>query len=286
MNRIIPATLAAGLAFSSLGALAPADAASEKFFIKGNPTTCSAMFSELNKQHGLVFGDNVNAEIVVDSLQTGDYTDTVIADGLQQVVSIPRVVGGALFDWKEITASVTADPTDVNPGLDAACIKAGNGRTCYVYQPDSTGDINLSDLNTTQSINTVWFCADDNVTIAEGGPLCDLDSQQVNSVCEVIGSTALFEVYNEEQSLNASQLCACGAYSPSAGGEATQCDATGPGDGIDDEWPSCFVSQNGTPLAQETMPTSSSSNRASGSFCTLYTSNSTSDGSTSYRFCF
>jgi len=268
----------------------------EKFFITGNPTTCSAVFSALQAQHPAdfppgSFSSSVNAQIVVSPLADGFYSEASPGpDGKTQIVDISSVsADGTLFDWKESTSP--------QRGFDAVSIKAGNGRTVYVYRPDGTAGNNLSDLNTTQSVTSVLFCADGNVTIV-GNPLCNLPSNQLTAVCNALGQVVV-EISTPGNSETQTCACpgitlnACNAKPVCVPSSTNDCIAQFPGGFCDPHSPDdagtdplettcCLVSPfTQLPLTLTGVPQGTSSVTGKGSCCTNTTKTTTGGGGTS-----
>jgi hypothetical protein len=186
-------------------------------------------------------------------------------------------------------------------GFDAVSIKAGNGRTVYVYTPDGTGDTSLSDLNTTSKITSVLFCADSKVTITTGGPLCDLTSNQIGTVCSVVGNTAVVTISGPN--LSQGQTCACPGATLEVCNPAPVCQPTDPcatlfpagscdpGDPDDpatgsQETACCLLSGQGTELTPTSVPFGTSEFNAHGShICSVKTTYTAAGGATTTRTC-
>jgi hypothetical protein len=309
MRTLSRSGLAAAVILALSGMTDVAYGGVEKFFITGNSTTCSAVFSALQAQHPAdfppgSFGSGVNAQIVVSPLGDGTYSEASPfgADGIHQDVQISGVTAdGNIFDWREILLPGGAPQ---KRGFDVVAIKAGNGRTVYVYEPDSTGDDHLSDLNTTQNITLVLLCADSNVTIVSGGPLCNLDSTQLGTVCGSLGKVVV-EVSTPGNS--ETQICACPGITfnvcnpklvcvPSP---TNDCMAQFPGGFCDPAHPDDLSTANvtetacclrsaisGAPLTLTSTPVGTSSVTGVGSCCTAGRTTSGGGGTSSIQSCF
>lgn len=272
---------------AALGIANAANASVEKFFVEGNITTCQQVFDALETQHPIEFPAGsfgfVNAEIPVGSLTTGEFAETSGIDGVIQTINITSVAAdGTSFDWVE--------STDPALGFDAISIKAGNGRSIYVLSPDGTSGENYADLNTTQKINSALFCADDNVTIADGGALCDLPSSTLGELCDAAGSTSVVEIFVPGS--GTTQICACPGVvfnvcnpDPVCDPETEDCS----GSFCDPNQEQCCLIHplSGNTLTLQGVPKGTTSTPVSGSqFCSVSTTTSGGGGTSSFQFCF
>ncbi len=177
---ILPRLLLGAAFFLTAAVVANTSHAREtKYFIKSNATTCYGLAQDMDAQN-FPAGDpkfgttaNFNTEVIVNTLLPGFYpTD------LDPEVEITSVEGSSKFDWRAIDF-----------GFTLICVKAGNGRTCYVPEFDQlTQGFNYSDLNTTSNINTVWFCSDASNPPAYGGPDCNYSGESLYDLFNVLGN--------------------------------------------------------------------------------------------------
>lgn len=305
MRTLSRTGLAAGLILAVSGATNAVYGGSEKFFVSGNITNCTDAFAALESQHPIDFPAGtfgaVNAEILVEPLANGTFLEGpgTGADGIVQRVEVSGVDASQdSFDWTETTPL----PAGLQ-GFDVVSIKAGNGRTMYVYQPDSTGDTNLSDLNTTQKITSVLFCADDNVTIVDGGALCDIPSGILSDLCAAAGGSKVVEIFTPGSP--ETQICACPGVTfnicnphPVCDPDTADCTTDFPGgfcnpaspdnpDSTLTETSCCLLSPfTELPLVSTSVPVGTSTSTGSGSFCSTSTTTSAGGGATSFQFCF
>lgn len=305
MRTLSSIGFAAGLVLAVSGVTNTAYGRAEKFFVSGNIGSCTDLFAALESQHPVDFPAGtfgaVNAEIVVEPLASGTFSEVGTgADSITQRVLVSGADSSQTsFDWTETTA--------VPRGFDAVSIKAGNGRTVYVYRPNSTGDTNLSDLNTTQKITSVLFCADDNVTIVDGGALCDIPSDVLSDLCVAAGGSKVVEIFMP--GTPETQICACPGVTfnvcnphpvcdPSDfPGDPTACETQFPGGSCDPASPDnpdttfteqscCLLSPfSGAPLVTTSVPVGTSTSTASGSSCSLSTTTSGGGGTASIQYC-
>lgn len=296
MNVLSRNSLAAGLFLAVFGAANVAHAGFEKFFITGNPSDCQAVFDGLLNQQGIVHAA-VKSEIRYSPLVNNDPGTVII--GTQTADIFDVVVGDTQFDWVETTSGGFE-------GFDAVSIKAGNGRTVYVYTPDATAGADLSDLNTTKKITEVLICADEDETIVFGGDLCNITSDLLFDLCAVAGDTSVVEIFVPGE--GTSQICGCPGVTLNICNPATVCDvadlgtaaclAANPGGFCDPDNPNdtgtteaetlcCLISPfTGESLTITSPPTGTFTTPASGSFCSLSTTTSTTSGTLNFSMCF
>lgn len=191
-TTILPGIVLGAVLFTLLLAMASAvEARPVKYFIKSNASTCEGLAADM-LVHGLTYGAMYSAITVTNGLDGTHNND--LYDG--QIVDIDAAPDNTSFDWQEITGG----------GFNLICIKAGNGRTCYVPEFDKlTGGENYADLNTTSKINTVWFCSDSELEPAFGGPDCppSYSGETLHDLFSVPGDHTAITIYNG----NKSQTC-------------------------------------------------------------------------------
>lgn len=273
MNVLSKTGLAAGLFLAVFGMTNVAYGGFEKFFITGNPVTCEAVFDSLSVQHGISHGA-VKTEVVFDPFVSGA---GVVSFGPQTATI--TVTTTKSFDWAETTV-----PPE---GFDVVSIKAGNGRTVYVYVPDEIGGLNLSDVNTTRKITEALICSDNQEEPQTNLDACALSPAQVGDVCAIIGFDQFF-VHRAPGDVAGTSICACSGISSADCNTNTVCDPsvqTCTGDPVaglckplapDDpvtttvvETQCCLQNPAGDELVLGSIPTGSSTVTLSGSICEL-----------------
>ena len=207
MNVPYRSALAAGLFLAVFGTTNVAYGGFEKFFISGNPVTCEAVFASLFAQHGIFHG-NVKTEVVFDPVPNGGVTAAGVTTIGTQTAQIAMAGDEKGFDWLETTENPGPPPFLAQEGFDLVALKAGNGRSVYVYIPDETGGVNLSDLNTTRKITEALICSDDEIEPVTNLEACALSPGEVADVCVILGSDQFF-VHRAPGDVAGTSICAC-----------------------------------------------------------------------------
>jgi hypothetical protein len=174
----LPRVVLGAVLFLTAAAVANTSYAREvKYFIKSSATTCDDLAQDMDAQNfpnDPMFGPaaSFDTQVIVNTLETGDYPAG------DPDVSITNIYGNSSFDWEATSL-----------GFTLICVKAGNGRTCYVPEWDQlTQGFNYSDLNTTSNINTVYFCSNAENPPAYGGPDCDYSGESLYDLFNVLGN--------------------------------------------------------------------------------------------------
>lgn len=256
-----------GVAFTALAAVtitAPAaHAGATKVFVNDTPTTCAEAFAALQGlDPSLDPAPTVTAEIRITSVGDGTYPSTITPIGLDpQEIKVTTAPGNKSFDWEEVTA--------IPRGIDVVLIKAGNGRTGYIYIPDDFKGFNLSDQNTTQKITEIMFCADDKSESVPVLATCDLDSAALQATCNAL-NTKVF-IYQSPGD-DGENLCACPGVTAEICSRDTEICTEDPSE-INGSTPLCCTvsTTSGLPLTLKGPPSGVWSVPANGSFCTQYT---------------
>lgn len=289
MNNKKKTSFAAVLLTAALGGASVAEARVERVFVGGNITTCSDLFTALNKldpayQFGAYAPDGpvpIRSEIRITSIFEG----VEAGDGVQSV----RITNydGASFDWNELDVVTGLEVGDLL-GIDAVARKAGNGRTVDIYIPEGTSGENLRDHNNNSNITEALFCADSLGQAIPTGQFCSLDSSELADVCNLVGNNSLIEITTPSSATETTtSLCACPDVTSvecdprPLGTEAGQCDPENPANDC------CLAGPNGDPLTLGGLPTGRTDSIGLGSLCLVSTSTNLASGeSTSTQTCF